>query len=443
MGEHWGRRGAPGVRRVALLSVHTCPLDQPGTGDSGGMNVYVRSVARRLASMGVGVDVFTRWAGRVDPSCGVPDAEAPSGPVEMDPGVRVIHLEAGPPEPLPKEDLQRHLCEFLYALLRFEAAEAARVGEPRAYDVVHSHYWLSGWVGRLAAERWGVPLVQTFHTLGRVKNLTLADGDGPEPPARIGAEERIVATADRILVSTPDEATELVRLYGARPDAVRVVSPGVDTAVFRPGPREAIRDALGIDDRPLILFAGRLQALKGPDVAVRALAELRRADPDLDPMLVIFGGPSGNACLGPDALAKLAADLGVSDRVVVREPVRHRLLADWYRAADVVVVPSRSESFGLVALEASACGTPVVASDVGGLRTAVRNGVTGMLVPLGPPSGYARALGELLRHTELAREMGEAGARHARRFDWTRAAEGLLAVYGERVATTAARAGRA
>lgn len=407
------------VGRVAIVSVHTCPLDQPGTGDSGGMNVLIRSVARRLAEMGVQVDVFTRRAG-------VEQAN-----VQMDPGVRCVHLEAGPPRPVPKEELPDHLSEFLCSMLRFANAEGERLGRAPVYDVVHSHYWLSGWVGRMAAERWRIPLVHSFHTLGRVKNLTLAEGDSPEPSARIAGEERVVTSADCILVPTPGEAAELVHLYGARPERVRVVSPGVDAGLFTPGDAGEARAALGLGERPLVLFVGRLQPLKAPDVAVHALATLAARRPDIDPVLAIVGGPSGGTAVGPDALFKLAADLGVTDRVLVLPPVPHDLLPALYRAADVVIIPSRTESFGLVALEAAACGTPVVASDVGGLRTAVRDGVTGFLVPAASADAFSEALEHVLSDATLRRSLGAAGARFARRFDWRLAASGLLAVYEE------------
>lgn len=419
------------VDRVAILSVHTCPLDQPGTGDSGGMNVLVRSVARRLAGMGTGVDVFTRRAGP-EQSC-----------VEMDPRVRCIHLAAGPPRPVAKEDLHAHLPEFLCSLLSFGNEEARRLGRDRPYDVVHGHYWLSGWAARRAAERWGVPLVHSFHTLGRVKDLSLAGGDSPESPLRIAGEESVVRWADCLLVPTPGEAAELVHLYGARPERVRVVSPGVDIGLFTPADRESARAALGVGPRPLVLFAGRLQPLKAPDVAVRAVAALAARRPDLDPALVVLGGPSGRNGVGPEALVAVARDLGIADRVRVLPPVPHDRLPAWYRAADVLIVPSRAESFGLVALEAAACGTPVVASDVGGLRTAVRDGTTGLLVPPGSPGAFADALERVLSDSTFRRTLGAAGARFARRFDWRQAAAGLLAVYEEMAERFADRTGGA
>lgn len=417
----------PAVSRVALLSIHTCPLDQPGTGDSGGMNVYVRSVARQLADMGVAVDIFTRWSGK--------------GQLvrEVDPGVRVIHLVAGPDRPVPKDELDQHVCEFLCSLIRFDAEEAARAGVASPmYDAVHSHYWLSGRVGRLVTERWGIPLLQSFHTLGRVKNMNLVDGDDPEPHSRIAAEERIVEQADCILAPTAEEAADLVRLYGAAPGRVRVVTPGVDTHLFTPGDRTAAKESLGLNGRTVILFAGRFQLLKSPDLAVRAVARLTELQPALDPVLVMLGGPSGKKGLHAEDLAALAGSLGIGDNVLIHEPVPHEDLPRYYRAADAVLVPSRTESFGLVALEASACGTPVVATDVGGLRTAVRNGVTGLLVPGADPGPFAQALAEILTDPPVAAAMGQAGARYARRYDWRRAAGDLLCVYEEQSLVRAA-----
>lgn len=413
--------GAPAaVERVALVSVHTCPLDQPGTGDSGGMNVYVRSVARRLAEMGVEVDIFTRAAG--------PEQHV----VDVDPGVRVIHLEAGPDAPVDKEDLPRYLGAFLTALLRFEAQEADRLGRSSPlYDVVHSHYWLSGSIGRLAQERWGIPLAHSFHTLGAVKNLTLADGENPEPPHRINGELRVVQAADCILAPTVGEAADLVNLYGADPSRVRVVAPGVDTDVFTPGDRTAAKAAIGLAGRTVVLFVGRLQPLKQPDVAIRAIARLAATSPRLaeDLTLVVLGGPSGRGGVQPASLQKLASELGVADLVRLEGTVPHDAIPLFYRAADVTLIPSRSESFGLVAIESSACGTPVVASDVGGLRVAVRDGVTGLLVPSFAPEAFADGLGRVLGDPTTAAAMATAGARFARRFDWRRASIDLLAIY--------------
>lgn len=425
-------RRAPGDRRVsriAILSVHTCPLDQPGTGDSGGMNVTIRAVARRLAEMGVEVDVFTRRAG------------AEQSIVEMDPGVRVIHLQAGPARPVAKEELPQHLCAFLCSLLRFEVDEAARARRESFYDVVHSHYWLSGWVGRLARERWDIPLVQTFHTLGHVKNRDLGDGEPPEPDLRLAAEERVAHSADCILAPTAGEAADLIDFYGARADRVRVLSPGVETILFTPGDKLAARRAIGLDGRAVLLFVGRLQSLKAPDLAVRALAEVARMRPGREPDLLLLGGPSGHGGTRPEDLLRLAGSLGVGDRVRILPPVPHERLPGFYRAADVVIVPSRSESFGLVALEAAACGVPVVASDVGGLRTTVLDGLTGLLVPDTDPAAFARATARLMDDPSLRSRMGAAAARFALRFDWRQGTARLLGLY-EELAAAAAGAGR-
>lgn len=411
----------PRVARVALLSVHTCPLDQPGTGDSGGMNVYVLQAARRLAEMGVAVDIFTRWAG----------AERIREPF---PGVRVIHLEAGPGEPVPKEELVEYLCPFYYAWLSFEAAEAARLGvaEGSVYDAVHSHYWMSGWVARHINERWGIPIVQSFHTLAKVKNLTLADGDTPESNQRIAAEERIVETADIILAPTDTEARELVAMYGADASRIRIVSPGVDVDLF--ADEQVVPASIGpIDSDLLMLFVGRLQPLKAPEVAVHVLAEVAALRPERRPALLMVGGPSGAKGTSRDGLRALAESLGVADRLHFADPLPHEGLRAVYRQADVVVVPSRTESFGLVALEAAASGVPVVASDVGGLRTAVRDGETGVLVPVGDVAAFARAIVTLVDDPEQVRAMRDAALRYARLFDWRRAAAGLLAVYEQQV----------
>ena len=418
-------RGPARVERVALVSVHTCPLDQPGVGDSGGMNVYVRSVARRLAEMGVEVDIFTRAAG--------PEQHV----VDVDPGVRVVHLEAGPDAPVPKEDLPNYLGAFVGSLVRFEAQESERAGRTSpGYHLVHSHYWLSGAIGRHARERWQIPLVHSFHTLGRVKNRTIAPGESPEPAGRIAGEQRVVQAADCILAPTIGEAADLVNLYGADPTKVRVVAPGVDTDLFRPGDRVEAKAALEMTGRAVVLFVGRLQPLKQPDVAVRAVAELARHSPALAErlLLVIVGGPSGHGGVQPSALAKLAADLGISELIRLEGTVPHDHLPTYYRAAVVTLIPSRSESFGLVAIESSACGTPVVASDVGGLRVAVRDGDTGLLVPSFAPEEFADSIGDLLADPARAATMGDAGAHFARRFDWRRASVDLLAIYEDLVA---------
>ncbi len=413
-------------RRVATLSVHTSPLDQPGAGDAGGMNVYVSEVAKRLADRGVEVDIFTRAT-----SSAVPPL------VEMHPGVTFRHVDAGPYEGLGKNDLPAQLCAFAAAVLRVEAAH-----EPGWYDAIHSHYWLSGQVGWLARERWGVPLVHSAHTLAKVKNAALADGDALEPLARIVGEEQVVREADRLVAATPDEARELTDLYGAPSGKVVTVPPGVDLELFRLASASTARTRLGIPpDALVLLFVGRIQPLKGPDVLLRAAAALLDEAPpeqrrELAERLhvLVVGAPSGSGLRQPESLQKLAAELGLASIVRFVPPVPPRELALYYQAADLTCVPSHSESFGLVALESQACGTPVVAAAVGGLTTAVRDGGSGVLVPGHDPRRWAQTLRALLddpaRRAQLA-----AGARgHAERFSWSRTADGVLATYRDAMA---------
>jgi D-inositol-3-phosphate glycosyltransferase len=398
--------------------VHSSPLAPPGVGDSGGMNVTIRALAGELARAGIESDLFTRATSPDDPPV-----------VELQPGVRLLHLPAGPPAPVPKQTLPRYLCAFLCALLR--AGE--RYGP---YDILHSHYWLSGWVARLARERWDSPMVHSFHTLGRVKNLSLADGDEPEPPTRLAGEERVAAAADCLLAPTPVEARQLVELYGAAPARVRVVPYGVDRARFHPGDRQAARAALGVTRRHVLAFVGRLQPLKAPDVAVLALAALARQRPDLDVELLVVGGASGNGDGEPARLARLAAEAGVADRVRFLAAQPHDRLATVYRAADLVLMPSWSESFGLVALEAQACGTPVVAAEVGGLQHAVGDGTTGVLVNSRRPEAWAGAVARLLSSPRRLAAMGAAAARFAGVHGWDRTAASLLGIYGDLVQAT-------
>ena len=415
-------------RRVATLSVHTSPLDQPGTGDAGGMNVYIVEVAERLAAAGVEVEIFTR-ATRGD----LPHT------VELSPGVSVRHVTAGPFEGLSKEELPAQLCAFTNGVLRAEAARP-----PGWYDLIHSHYWLSGLVGWLAKDRWGVPLVHSAHTLAKVKNLMLADGDTPEPKARVIGEEQVVAEADRLVASTPTESRELANLYGAPAEKLAVVAPGVDLDRFappRPGrehaDRLAARRRLGLPEHDhIVAFVGRIQPLKAPDVLLRAAALIRSTEARTGRRLVVAvcGGPSGTGLERPAALMELAAELGIADSVRFLPPQPRDRLAEVYRAADLVAVPSHNESFGLVALEAQACGTPVVAAAVGGLVTAVRDGISGVLVDGHRPADWARVLSELLAAPARRAELSRGAVAHSRNFTWDHTAAGLLDVYREAVA---------
>lgn len=434
--------------RIAMLSVHTSPLDQPGTGDAGGMNVYLTSLARALAAAGATVDIFTR-ATRAGRPVVVPLAD----------GVSVRHVHAGRDREVSKADLADLVPEFTANLL------GGHGWARRApYDVVHSHYWLSGLVATAAAREWSVPLVHTMHTLAKVKNAALAPGDEPEPCRRIRGEEAMVDAAHALVANTVDERHDLVHRYGADPGTVHVVAPGVDRTVFHPGAHlpddaragredlarsqaQARRDLRLDPDVPLVLFAGRVQPLKAPDVLVRALALLVQQTATAAagveglgraPRVVVLGGPSGDARHVAE-LAELARSLGVADLVDIRRPVDPAVLARWYRAADVVAVPSRSESFGLVAAEAQACGTPVVAADVGGLRSVVRDGVSGVLVPGHDPAVWAQSLAGLLADPAARARLGAGGVRHVGGRGWDVAAEAMLAVY-RRARERAARA---
>jgi len=409
----------PTPRRIATLSVHTSPLEQPGTGDAGGMNVYIVEVSKRLAERDVEVEIFTRTT----------SSELPPV-VEMAPGVTVRHITAGPFEGLSKEELPSQLCAFTNGVLRAEAARP-----PGSYDLIHSHYWMSGQVGWLARERWGVPHVHTAHTLAKVKNRFIADGDRPEPKARVIGEEQVIAESDRLVANTRFEAQDLVSCYDADPCRLSVVQPGVDLDRFRPitGSTVAARRRLGLPERGYVVaFVGRIQPLKGPDVLINALAHSPLREEDVT--VVICGGPSGSGLDRPTSLIELASSLGVSHKVRFLPPQTGEALASLYRAADLVAVPSHNESFGLVALEAQACGTPVVAAAVGGLVTAVTDGVSGVLVDGHDPRDWSLVLGRLLLAPARRLQLSVGAVRHASNFSWDRTADGLLRTYREAVA---------
>lgn len=416
------RAANPVPRRIGVVSLHTSPLEQPGIGDAGGMNVYVLETSRMLAASGVDVEIFTRAVSSQVPAV-----------VEVEPGVTVRHLRAGPLEALRKEDLPGALCAFSVALLQVEAQR------PEGwFDLLHSHYWLSGQIGWLASERWNIPFVHSMHTLAKVKNAELAEGDSPEPRVRILGEQQVVDAASRLIANTADEAEQLVDLYDADPARVDVVHPGVDLAAFTPRDRTSARAELGLDPRALVLlFVGRIQPLKAPDLLLEAVGRLLAEDPELPVVVAVNGGPSGSGLDHPEALAELAAELGIADRVRFEPPADRERLATWYSAADWTVVPSYSESFGLVAVESQACGTPVIAADVGGLRTAVADGVSGILVPGHDPQDWARVLADVARKPDLRRTLAASARAHAEQFSWSSTAAGLLASY--RRAITSAR----
>ena len=392
------------MKRVAVLSVHTSPLTQPGSGDSGGMNVYVRELVSALAQAGVECTTYTR-ASRP----GLADV------VQVEPGHRVVHVPAGPYD-LAKEELPSVLGEFGDAVVD-------HIKNDSPADVLHANYWLSGLVAHRIKHELDLPFVSTFHTLAKVK----AEGGDLESQWREQAETEIISCADAICVSCTEEERQFRRLYGDPAGKIEIIAPGVEHAFFAPGDRGGARNALDLPlDRPLLLFVGRIQPLKGPDVAVRALAELHRPDA----LLLIVGGASGAE--GDDEVMRLRAlitELGVEDQVRFVEPQPHHILSTYYRAADAVIVPSRSESFGLVALEASACGIPVVASGVGGLLTLVDHGDTGFLVPDRDPAKFAAHLRDIIEHPDRAAAMGVRATARARTYTWGFAAARLRRVY--------------
>lgn len=402
-----------------MLVVHSHPLEEPGTGDAGGMTVYVRQVARALAQRGIEVDIYTRH-----------NAEESPDESYLYPGVRVIQVPAGP-RSLSKEDLPAYLPEFTANLL---ASLEARGG---CYDLIHSHYWLSGRVASILARRCGIPFLHTFHTLGRVKNYRSSPLDAAEPEIRLAGEARVLVDADAIVASTTEEREWLIDLYSAHPERIRLIPPGVDHALFEPGDKEAGKRNLGLEGKRVLLFVGRLQPLKAADTAIKALAHLiqwGRIDLDAVKLLVV-GGPSGPMGHGePARLRDLAEDLGVLDAIDFIAAKPQSELPPIYQAADVCLVPSYNESFGLVALEAQACGVPVVGSSVGGLRSVVRHGQTGFLVEPGLSEAFAERAWRILSDPRLADAMSRLAECSSREFSWDRCAAELYDLYASTLA---------
>jgi D-inositol-3-phosphate glycosyltransferase len=401
-------------RRVATLMVHTSPLDQAGTGDAGGMNIYVVEAAQNMAAMGVQVDIFTRRT-----NTDIADV------VEVSPGVRVIQLNVGPVSGVTKEQLPKLIPELSVAFTNAMSNDH--------YDVIHSHYWISGKVAMPVAKELGIPLVHTMHTMARVKNLNLAEGETPEPMIRVQGETQVVAAVDALVANTDAEAASLVSLYEACPDNVLVVSPGVNLKVFTPGAgRASAREVVGLDkDAHIISFVGRIQPHKGPEVLIRAIAEMVSHSPHLRQKLItnIIGGASGANQSEVERLKELVSWLGIADVVRFAPPVPREDLPQWYRASDLVCVPSYSESFGLVALEAQACGTPVVATAVGGLRTAVADGISGVLVDGHDPRAWSSILARLLQEPQRRVLLSMGAVEHASHFGWDATSRGTLDIY--------------
>jgi len=402
--------------RIATLMVHTSPLEQAGIGDAGGMNIYVAESAKRMAAMGVTVDIFTR---RANPD--LPDV------VEFAPNVQVHYLGSGLADGITKE----RLPELIPALAEeFKAALAKQ-----RYDLIHSHYWISGKValGAMGKGNTALPLVHTMHTMARVKNLNLAEGETPEPPIRVQGETQIVAAAAALIANTDAEAASLVSLYEACPDIVHVVSPGVDLSNFTPGSgRAKARLDLGIAaDASVLTFVGRIQPHKGPELLIQATAQMLQHSPHLRAKLKVFiiGGASGSNTAEVERMKELVSWLDISEIVTFLPPVSREELPQWYRLSDLVCVPSYSESFGLVALEAQACGTPVVATAVGGLRTAVADGISGVLVDGHDPRAWSSVISRLLTEPQRRVLLSMGAIEHASHFGWETTARGTLDIY--------------
>ncbi|GIX46563.1 MAG: glycosyl transferase family 1 [Candidatus Tectimicrobiota bacterium] len=412
----------PLPQRVAMFSVHSCPLAALGGRDTGGMNVYVRELGRHLAALGVAVDIYTR---RQNPCMPVVTAYAP--------GARVIHLNAGPAMPYHKHRVWHHLPEFLARVQAFVAAEGLR------YDVLHGHYWLSGWVGLQLSRRWRLPLVYMAHTLGHAKNAAARQPWEQEPLRRLLVERELVRQSHAVIAESPASLDHLKRHYGAEAGKVRLIPGGVDTALFCPGNRQQARRALGLPaTAPLLLFVGRLQPLKGIDVLLRAAHLVCQQQPAAQ-VLVVGGGLDANdphEVAERQRLQRLAQELRLTVHFVPAQP--QATLVHYYTAADVFVMPSYYESFGMVVLEAMACGTPVVASDVGGLRSTVVHGETGLRVPAGDPAAFAQAILALLAAPARRQAMGQAARRRALSYAWSHIAAQTLTLYRHLMATLSA-----
>jgi len=396
---------------IAMLSVHTCPLAALGAKETGGMNVYVRELSRELGRMGVEVDIFTRSQNPAIPRV-VPMADS----------VRVVHLPAGPEAPLPRERVHDHLDEFV------DGVEAWRLRRDVDYDLIHAHYWLSGVVGLSLRERWSVPMLQMFHTLGDLKNRVARRVADLEPTIRLAEEARIIAGAERLVAASVAERAHLVRHADVDPARVAVIPCGVDTELFTPGVADAARTALGLPEGPLVLYVGRLAPIKGLETLLDAVAWLDRRGRRL--RLVIVGGEADEPSDGHEAeLRRRIETLGIGGLVGFVGAQRQEALRTHYVAADVTVLPSHYESFGMVALEAMACGSPVVASRVGGLTTTVRDGVTGFLVPEGDVPALAGRLEALLADADLRWRLGREGVRWAAQHRWPCVAEAICREY--------------
>ena len=400
------------LNQIALLSVHTSPLDQPGVGDAGGLNVYVVETAKRLAQQNIGVDIFTRRT----------SSSVKNESVLFD-GVKVKQITAGPFEGLTKQSLPSQLCALSAGVLREEALQ-----KEGYYQLIHSHYWLSGQVGWVASERWNVPLVHSMHTMAKVKNSSLAIDDSPEPTEREIGEQQVVDAANQLVANTESEAQDLIHLYGADTNNVSVVNPGVDLDLFSPGDQLIARKELGIpQDAIVFTFVGRVQPLKAPDVLIKAAHQFINNHPNLKNKVrvVICGGLSGSGLNRPESLVSLVKELDLLENVIFLAPSSREKLTSVYRASTLVAVPSYSESFGLVAIEAQACGVPVIATNVGGLKTTVADNKSGLLVNGHDPRTWAQVLAQLSLDDAELKKLQIGARQHALNFSWDKTVFGF------------------
>jgi D-inositol-3-phosphate glycosyltransferase len=397
--------------RVAVLSVHTCPLAALGGKETGGMNVYVRELSRELGRMGVVVDVFTRSQNATIPQI-----------VRLGDRARVVHLPAGPQAPMARERVYDHLDAFV------DGVDEWRMVRGIDYDLVHGHYWLSGVAALELRARWGVPVLQMFHTLARLKNGVAQSLADLEPDVRIVEETRVVGEVDRVVAANEVERAHLIEHYAARRERIAVIPCGVDTELFAPGDRATARAALGLDVRPTVLYVGRMTPIKGLDTLLDAVATLRGRVPDVR-LLVVGGDTDEPRSTHQGAVRERCRQLGLESTVRFIGPQPQEVLRTYYVAADVTVLPSHYESFGMVALEAMACGGAVIASRVGGLTTTVLDGVTGLLVPEGDAEALAAQLAGLLARPELRRRLGREGVGWAARHRWPCVAEAVCREY--------------
>lgn len=403
------------ITNVAYIAMHSSPLLQPGTGDAGGMNVYLDLLSRTMNARGVNVTTFTRRESQDQPTV-----------TAVSDSYKVVHIDAGPFGPMSLSEMRQYAPMFASGVMGWID------DSDEQFDLVHSHYWLSGRTGVRIKDKYSIPLANSFHTLGRVKDLARGNGEQPSSNERVLTEEEVISRSDCVIASTPFEFEDLLEHYSASPERLCVSPPGVDHSMFKPADRWLARERLGLGGEPIVMYAGRIQAHKGTSTAVEAYALLRASlDPGLgEPVLQIIGGASGQDGEAElDKCRAIATRHGVSDGVQFIDPVPHALLADYYRAADAVIVPSLSESFGLVAAEAQACGTPVVASKTGGLAYVVASSDSGLLVDADDPAAFATALKAIIEHEGFAQRLSEGAVAFSQRFSWDSTANRLLELY--------------